>query len=533
VRPRTSPGVADFALIVRERANDKRRNCSTNPQQRCLPCALISAVSDRGVLRIFEALLVAIVLVAVGLGVTWPQRMPSASQPALLPTLTEPTTRALLPATPTPPMTPTSPSPNVQLDIAPTTAVDPRVVDEHTPEAGDAPPLAQASGTINILILGTDAAADRRYARSDTVIVASISPDLPSVSLLSFPRDLQVRLPDGSADRINTVFQRGNLIGYPGGGPAYMALVLRKNFGIKIDHFVRVDFAGLIKAVDILGGIEVLVECELHDTFPDPDAPAGKSDLDLYPGKVTLNGKQALWYVRSRWSTTDFDRARRQQKVLRAIWRKAREGNWLQNALGLYSEFRNNVETDLGPTDILPLVEIASRLSNNNIKSRVITWPIVRSQQRADGASILVPTEQIHSFIAEALAPPAGNQIANRPAVEVYNGSSRPDMELVAAERLTWEGFQVVALGTLGNERFPKTQIVDYATTRKGSPIPRLREIFRVAPQHVIGQPDPSSPAAARVILGEDYDSCPNTAMIAGEVPLAPVGEQIGVTPVP
>jgi LCP family protein required for cell wall assembly len=478
----------------------------------------------------FEALLAAIALVAVGLGVTWP-RAPSASQPAILPTLAEPTARPPLPATSAPSATPTPPSANIQPDLAPT-AVDLRV-DERMIEAGDAPLLAQAANTINILILGTDAAADRRYARSDTVIVASINPDLPSVSLLSFPRDLQVRLPDGSADRINTVFQRGNLSDYPGGGPAYMALVLRKNFGIKIDHFVRVDFAGLIKAVDVLGGIEVLVECELHDTFPDPDAPAGKSDLDVYPGKVTLNGKQALWYARSRWSTTDFDRARRQQKVLRAIWRKAREGNWLQNALGLYSEFRSNVETDLGPTDILPLVEIASRLSNNNIKSRVITWPIVRSQQRADGASVLVPTEQIYGFIAEALAPPAGNQIANRPAVEVYNGSSRPDMELVAAERLAWEGFQVVALGTLSDDRFPQTQIIDYATTRKGSPIPRLREIFRVAPQNVIGQPDPSSPSDARVILGEDYDSCPNTALIAGEVPLAPAGEQISVTPAP
>jgi hypothetical protein len=74
---------------------------------------------------------------------------------------------------------------------------------------------------------------------------------------------------------------------------------------------------------------------------------------------------------------------------------------------------------------------------------------------------------------------------------------------------------------------------VDYATTRPGSPIPRLREIFRVAPQNVVGQPDPSSPSAARIILGEDYDSCPNTALIAGEVPLAPGGDQIDARPAP
>jgi LCP family protein required for cell wall assembly len=491
-------------------------------------------MSDKGILGAFEALLVAIALAAVGLGVTWPlnsQRAPYSDAPSLSPTPAEPTGRVPSAAALAPSASPT-PSAIDSLPTLTPIAVN-LGVDERMLDASDAPPLIQALGTVNILLLGIDAAADRRYARTDTVIVASINPDVPSVSLLSFPRDLLVRLPDGSADRINTVFRNGYLNDYPGGGPAYLALTLRKNFGIKIDHFVQADFAGLIKAVDILGGIEVLVECELHDTFPDPDAPNGRSDLDVYPGKVTLNGKQALWYARSRWSTTDFDRARRQQKVLRAIWRKAREGNWLQNALGLYSEFRNNVETDLGPTDILPLVEIASRLSNNNIKSRVITWPIVRSEQRTDGASVLVPTEQIISFIAEALAPPAGNQIANRPAVEVYNGSSRANMELVAAERLAWEGFQVVALGTISDDRFPQTQIVDYATTRKGSPIPRLREIFRVAPQNVVGQPDPSSPSAARIILGEDYDSCPNTALIAGEVPLAPGGDQIDVRPAP
>jgi LCP family protein required for cell wall assembly len=342
-----------------------------------------------------------------------------------------------------------------------------------------------------------------------------------------------VRFPDGRQDRINTVFEYGYIKEYPGGGPAYLALILRKNFGIQIDHFVRMDFAGFVKAVDTLGGVEVLVECELHDTFPDKESPRGKTDLDLFPGKVMLSGKQALWYSRSRWSTTDFDRARRQQKVLRAVFRKAREGNLLQNALNLYADFRSNMETNLGPTNLLPLIDIARRLDNDSIKSRVITWPIVRSFQRADGASVLIATDKTIPFIAEALAPPAGNQATVRPAVEVYNGSSQQDMELVAAERLAWEGFQVVGIGQVDGDRFPQTQIIDYATTRKGSPIARLQDVFKVPKKNVIGQPDPSSPAAARIILGEDYNSCPNTANIAGDVALQPAGEQIQATPAP
>lgn len=397
----------------------------------------------------------------------------------------------------------------------------------------DAPLLQQAPGTINILLLGSDAAADKRYARTDTIMVASVNPQMPSVSMLSFPRDLQVRFPNGKQDRINTVFEYGYINEHPGGGPAYLALVLRKNYGIKIDHFLRIDFSGFIKAVDTLGGVDVLVECELHDTFPDKESPNGKTDLDVYPGRVTLNGKQALWFSRSRWSTTDFDRARRQQKVLRAIFRKARDGNLLQNAINLYADFRQHVETDLGPTDLPALIDIAQRLDNLSIKSRVVTWPIVRSFQRSDGASVLIPTDKTIPYIAEALAPPSLNQAQTRPVVEVYNGSSREDMELVATERLNWEGFQVVGVGKLEGDRFDKTQIINYATVNKGSPIPRLAEVFRVTKANIIGQPDPSSPAAARIILGEDYDSCPNTATIAGDVVLESQGDKVDATPAP
>jgi len=505
---------------------------------------------EKNVARVFESLLVVVVLVSVGLGVTWiddrqavttPSQSSAQGSPELAnqraarlgDTLFAPTPAPLsaMPELPEPEVTSTPGrvgNPDVATPVAVNLQVDASMLD-----ARDAPLLQQAPNTINILLLGTDASANSHYGRTDTIIVVSINPGYPSVSMLSLPRDLQVRLADGTQDRINTVMQHGYLSEYPGGGAPYLALILRKNFGIKIDHFVRIDFAGLIKAVDTLGGIDVLIECELHDTFPDKDSPTGKSDLDVYPGKVTLNGKQALWYARSRWSTTDFDRARRQQKVLRALFRKAREGNMLQNALGLYGEFRSSIETDLGPTDLIPFIDIARRLSNDDIKSRVITWPVVRSYQRADGASVLIPTDKTIPFIAEALAPPAGNQAQIRPAVEIYNGSSRPDMELVAAERLAWEGFQVIGLGKIADDRFSQTQIIDYSTTRKGSPIARLRDIFRVRPNNVIAQPDPSSPSAARIILGEDYDSCPNTANIAGEVRLEPAGEQINVTPAP
>lgn len=399
-------------------------------------------------------------------------------------------------------------------------------------DAADAPALEQAPGTMNFLLIGSDASADRRYARTDSIIVASINPNIPSVSMLSIPRDTHVRIPGFGEDRVNTAFERGYQSEYPGGGPRFLALVLRKNFGIRIDHFVRIDFQGFIKAVDTLGGVEVLAECELHDTFPDPQNPRRGIDLDIYPGRVSLTGQQALWYSRSRWSTSDFDRARRQQKVLRAVLRKARQGDLLQNAVGLYGDFRTNVETDIGIADIPTLVDIARRLDDLTIKNRVITFPVVKSVTRADGAMVLQPQSDILSYVAEALAPPAANRVQTRLGVEVYNGSSRSDMELVAAERLTWEGFLVVGSGKI-EERYPQTQIVDFSTTTKGSPIPRLRSIFSVGADDVIGQADPSSPSTARIVLGENYQSCPNTANIAADVVTQPNTDELIPTATP
>lgn len=516
----------------------------------------------KSLIRLFETLFLVIILVSIGLGVSWAPNLNAAPvAPAVAPAAASAQLN-VAPSAPKAGIAPLAQTTALPNDLATPEAGDASLLNtpaaasttQPTPnpsgkanvpvatplpfnpdlsavDANDAPLIQQADGTMNILLLGSDASADEHLARTDSIMIVSVNPNIPSVSMLSFPRDLVVRIPGRPDDRINTVYEWGYLKDFPGGGPAFLALALRKNFGIKIDHFVRIDFQGFIKAVDTLGGVEVLVECELHDTFPDKASPTGRTDLDVYPGKVMLSGKQALWFSRSRWSTTDFDRARRQQKVMRAIFRKARESNLLQNAIGLYTDFRSNLETDVGITDIPALMEIAQRLGDLQIKSRVITFPIVRAFTRDDGARVLISSDKTIPYIEEALSPPASNRAQTLPRVEVRNGSKRPDMELIATERLTWEGFQVVAVDKTDAPEFGETQIVDFTTTPKGSPIARLSEIFGVRGKNIISQPDPSSASAARIVLGDDYNSCPATASIASDVPLAADKDKVIPTP--
>ncbi|HEY3342138.1 MAG TPA: LCP family protein, partial [Anaerolineae bacterium] len=420
---------------------------------------------SRRLTSFFELLLLMVVLISLGLGVDWASTSAYATQP--LAQATQPTAVAQVVDTPSAPVTDTpAPSDTVaQASTTPdsltlTSTVMPQayppmtgtigplptsaVIDPNLfkPEPGDAPLLVQAPGTMNVLLLGSDNSADPRYARTDTLLVASINPDMPSVSLLSFARDLQVRIPGHADDRINTAYEYGYMLKYPGGGPAFLALVLRKNFGIKIDYYMRVDFSGFVKIVDQVGGVQVIVECELHDTFPDASSVlnhtkmVGTQDLDVYPGIMQLDGYQALMYSRSRESTTDFDRARRQQKVLRGLFSKVKKSNLLANALPLYQETQQFVETDLGLAAMPKFVDIATRLDNLAIKTRVITYPVIKAFTRADGAMVLLPTKDTIPYITEALSPPPGNRAQNRINVEVVNASGRKDMEAVAADRL-------------------------------------------------------------------------------------------------
>ena len=498
----------------------------------------------KSIMRGFELLLIGVVITSVLLGVSWatPNFSP-ATQPNTASVLPVDPTRqgdaflnpdgssvSLNAATPAAGLDPVAPQTDAMMEatVTPgsinTTAVatpQKLVVVQEGADPEDVPMIEQAPGTMNFLLLGTDASADMKYARTDSIMIASVNPDMPSVSLLSFPRDLVVRIPGFGEDRINTVFERGYVSDYAGGGPGFLALVLRKNFGIKIDHFVRIDFQGFVKAIDTLGGVQVLAECELHDTFPDKTSPNGKTDLDVMPGIVQLSGKEALWFSRSRWSTTDFDRARRQQKVMRAVLQKARSSNLFANAISLYGDFRSSMETDIGITDLPALVDIAQRLTNLQIKSRVITFGIVKAYSRpSDGASVLIKTDKTIPYIKEALSPPSGNQAHVLPMVEVYNGSHTADMELVARERLEWEGFNVLVADKMPAPEFEATQIIVYATSNKGSPVPRLQQIFGVRKQNVINQLDPSNLATARIILGDNYNSCPATASMGQDVVL-------------
>jgi len=250
-------------------------------------------------------------------------------------------------------------------------------------------------GQVNILLLGSDWRPNAGY-RTDVILLVSLNPKLGTASLVSFPRDLYVEIPGRGMNRINTA--------HPAGGFPLTVATFQQNFGITIDYYVLTNFQGFVSIVDSLGGIDVYAAKNLTDTCKLPQAVNGYCSVG--PGLVHMDGQTALWYVRSRYSTSDFDRTRREQEVLIALFNKLMSLNALARAPELYQYYRSSVETNL-PLDVaLSLAPLAPQLLSD--PSRIQRYTIgpteVTPTRTESGAAVLIPDiEAIRNILRQAL----------------------------------------------------------------------------------------------------------------------------------
>ncbi|HAV76091.1 MAG TPA: hypothetical protein DCX53_01930, partial [Anaerolineae bacterium] len=259
-------------------------------------------------------------------------------------------------------------------------------------------------------MIGSDKRSGTSF-RTDTMVVAILRPSEGQVSLISIPRDLWVFIPGWENNRVNTAYQHGISTNYPGGGPGLLKDTIQYNLGIRIDHTAMVDFDGFRQIVDTLGGVDIPVSCAYTDwRLIDPSYnPEIEENWFLYtvnPGVIHMDGDLALWYARSRQKSSDFDRGRRQQEVLRAIFTQVLQTGTLTRIPELYGNVKDNVETDLGLTDILQLSLYAPKMTNADIRSYYLRPPYVNSWITSGGAYVLSPDQALLSqLLTEALSP--------------------------------------------------------------------------------------------------------------------------------
>jgi LCP family protein required for cell wall assembly len=372
--------------------------------------------------------------------------------------------------------------------------------------------LNNGQETINFLLIGSDKRSGTSF-RTDTMVVAVLRPNEGQVSLISIPRDLWVSIPGWENQRINTAYQHGISSNYPGGGPGLLKDTIQYNLGIRIDHTAMVDFDGFRQIVDTLGGVDIPVSCAYTDwRLIDPSYnPEIEENWFLYtvgPGIIHMDGDLTLWYARSRQKSSDFDRGRRQQEVLRSIFTQSLQTDTLKRIPELYNNFKDSVETDLGLGDILQLSLYAPKMTNADIRSYYLRPPYVNSWITDGGAYVLSPDQNLlGQLLTEALSPSTRTVQRQTVSIEVMNGTSIPGYEELASTRLNYAGFETTIIPS-DRQDYAYSVLIDKSTSQDRSVSDSILNVMGMLPGSLIPSPNANSSAQYLLILGYDYQPC-------------------------
>jgi LCP family protein required for cell wall assembly len=262
---------------------------------------------------------------------------------------------------------------------------------------------AITDGPVNILVIGTDARTGKgnegygdagSVGHADTTILFHVSEDRTNATALSIPRDMIVDIPDcptkqedGSTKTIpgEQGARFNTSLGQRGRDPGCTWRTVEQLTGVKINHFMMADFNAVKTLSSAVGGVEV---CLAHD-IKDP-----KSHLNLSEGRHTIEGEDALAFVRTRHSVgfeSDLDRIKLQQQFLSSMIRKMKSGDTLTSPtklLDLSEAATKALTVDTGIGRVEDLAALAKDLSKVNLKN--ITFVTVPVVDNTDGATVLL-----------------------------------------------------------------------------------------------------------------------------------------------
>jgi LCP family protein required for cell wall assembly len=404
----------------------------------------------------------------------------------------------------------------------------PSLIDEG--DNGDSGPLPQVfwepwEGTdrVNILVLGVDERESEEGPwRTDTILILTVDPLTLSAGMLSVPRDLWVPIPGYDQGRINTAHYLGDAYDYPGGGPGLAVETVQHNLGVPINYYVRLNFRAFVEGVDLIGGLDIFVEEEINDPeYPssDPLRPYDYDPLYIPAGMIHMDGELALKYARTRHSSGgDFDRAARQQQVLRAILEKVTAENLLPvlitQAPQVWETLTGSIITDLTLSEIISLAILVTEIPSSNVESAVIDESCTMFWETPDGQQVLVPLRdcmrQIRDeiFTSEPIVPEdvdASTRLEEEAAtVSVLNGTGIAGLADATASYLQEHGIQEPTTGNA--DRYDYAESLIYVYTGKVFTAETIAGLLGLAPTAVIEITGAVAEADIVVILGADYE---------------------------
>ncbi|MBX6372358.1 MAG: LCP family protein [Acidothermus sp.] len=422
----------------------------------------------------------------------------------------------------------------------------------------------------NILVLGVDSRLGENSSfqpttgpaqtetLSDTAILVHLAGDGQHATLVSIPRDSVVEIPrcqrvgadgqpltDANGNPLYTearqaLFNEAIQLG----GPACSVKTLESLTGLYIDHYLEIDFQGVIKMADAIGGVPLTICSPIHDAH---------TGLNLPAGPVLLKGEQALAFVRARYGLTggdDLHRIQRQQQFMAAMARKALStANFFDpiRMYHFYSAVAGSITTDMSSSQLIDLARRYRHIDPKNIVfATVPTYPAPKGDKwyyhlywTTDEATTLFsylredrPLQATSSGghnVAVITVPPSSV------TVRVLNGTTTSGLARSVADQLAAQGFRIAGIGNATDIPVAKTSI-SYAPSRTDS-MKTLEDALAVKPQEVLTTGDTTTLV---LTIGEDWSGlatapaltpAPTTTSAPGMTPSAsPTAPLTGVS---
>ena len=253
---------------------------------------------------------------------------------------------------------------------------------------------------INALLLGIRGEGDPDGGLlSDGMMVVSFKKSTGQITLISIPRDLYLQMPGETRyEKVNAAYVIGiekynNGLDYAKKTTAYIT-------GLYIDYAAAINFEAFKDIIDLLGGITIFLDKSFIEDKQWLCDEKGEncSPFVVEAGEQTLDGEEALVYVRSRFSSNDFDRARRQQQILLALKDKILSLGILTDPLkisGILDVLSKNIKTDITPWEVPKLIELTKTAKTDNIIRKVFenSEQGLLYETKINGIYVLLPTE--------------------------------------------------------------------------------------------------------------------------------------------
>lgn len=278
----------------------------------------------------------------------------------------------------------------------------------------------EETGYVNALLLGIGGEGHDGPYLTDTIIVARLKLDTNEVSLVSIPRDYQVKLNGFGYRKVNAAFAEGfNKHKNWDEAGSLARQTVGEITGLSIPYFAVLDFSGFEKAIDEIGGVDVNVERTFTD-YQYPNSGTGYLPPQTFTaGDQHFNGAQALIFARSRHAAgpegSDFARSQRQQKIIQATRAKVQKLNLLTDSATitkLLKTFANHFHTNFSPGQLLRLARIAQGVTSGQISSSSLdpnTGIICPTIEPESKAYVLIPcpgktAEDVKDYFANSFS---------------------------------------------------------------------------------------------------------------------------------